>query len=142
MLEIKDIEIHHIFYFASTIITVFLLEFFLKGLPFFVGDIFIGFTFYVLFLIFATHMINIWIYTFLFMNLLKSSYRPKDHLGQGDIYLATSAIITTFLIDDLFDLIRIYAKDFTFLIIPSILVIYFIIYFINVKMDVLEKIFN
>lgn len=102
----NEVQKHHLIYYCTTIIGVFLTEQTVQflGLNFLKYSV-TGLFIYIIFLIFITKSFNFMVYVEFAKHFLRQEYNTKNSLGLGDLYLTTSAIITTFIISDIFWLI-------------------------------------
>ena len=110
-----QVEKHHLMFYIGTILVIFLIECFLKSLPNLKSDS-IGLIVYVLLLIVFTNLLLFVIYGHAVMNFLGFNYEAKNPIYYRDFLLTSPAIITTFLIDDLFNSVKSLIPEYSLLL--------------------------
>ncbi|MBU4116115.1 MAG: hypothetical protein KKG94_00015 [Nanoarchaeota archaeon] len=110
-----QVEKHHLIFYTVTILVIFLVEYFIKWLSNLKSDP-IGLIFYILLLILFTNLLLFVIYGHAVMNFLGFDYKTENPISDRDILLTSPAIITTFLIDDLFNSVKSLIPEYSLLL--------------------------
>jgi hypothetical protein len=130
---LEKAEKHHFIFYITTILVTLLVDLFLKDIIK-IKLTFVGFIIYFFLLIILTNLLLFLIYGHAIMYLLGINHKIENPITSIDILLTSSAIVATFLIPDLTNLINSFKTEFSFLlIILAIIGIYLIVYKINEK---------
>lgn len=133
-METDFVEKHHLVFYIVTIISIFLLEFFIETINVMKSS-FEGMVLYIFLLIFFTNALLFVLYGTIVMEFLGFNYKPKNPIKYIDFLLTTPAIITTFLINDIYSLLESFLA--TIILIPFV---YFGIYLVN--LFIFPRMFN
>jgi hypothetical protein len=131
-MEQNEIERHHILYAVTTVITSYLVNTFLSGIKieFFKFD-YLGFILYIPLLIFSVKAMLFIVLALFLINLPSDRHIAKKPIGLGELYLTSSGIITTFLINDLAKIVD--NNLITIILIP---VLFCGVYWVNKRMKI------
>lgn len=127
----NNIEKHHLIFYIITIIVYFLIEqFLINSLE--IKPFLIGFVLKIFILTFVTIPLFFILYLEGVRNFIGNNYKTKNPISiDRDLLLTSSAIITTFLVDDLFILLDSITENSFLLTIVLIPILYLGIYKIN-----------
>lgn len=120
----QKVELHHIVFSIAAIVVTFIIERYISDLRVMEsGPIFFILHYFILLVI--VRILLVFVFYHLFKLLPQSeNYKTERHLGVGDLNLASSVIITIFLLMDINDL---------FMVIVSTPVVFFTTYFLSNK---------
>ena len=128
----KKIEKHHFIFYISTIAVFFLIEkLFVNQVKELTSNI-IGIIFYMLLLTFLTSSVFITLYGWVAITFLGWNYKTENPISGDELLLTIPVIITSFIVDDLFNLLGNYTMEYS-IILTIILIpfIYLLIYKLN-----------